>query len=70
MCYRAGKYTVCGAARPCIFQPGNFTGWGSEGVKIKHRLGPSPWQERREHFLLQVSFPFHPRVNAVARKTA
>ena len=18
---------------PCIFQPGNFTGWGSEGVK-------------------------------------
>ena len=21
-------------ARPCIFQPGNFTGWGSEGVKI------------------------------------
>ena len=23
----------CLQARPCIFQPGNFTGWGSEGVK-------------------------------------
>ena len=22
-------------ARPCIFQPGNFTGWGSQGVKFK-----------------------------------
>ena len=22
----------CLLARPCIFQPGNFTGWGSEGV--------------------------------------
>ena len=33
MCYRTGKYTVC-RARPCIIQPGNFTGWGSEGVKI------------------------------------
>ena len=22
----------CLRARPCIFQPGNFTGWGSEGV--------------------------------------
>ena len=24
----------CLRARPCSFQPGNFTGWGSEGVKI------------------------------------
>ena len=24
----------CSQARPCIFQPGNFTGWGSEGVKL------------------------------------
>ena len=23
----------CLHARPCIFQPGNFTGWGSERVK-------------------------------------
>ena len=23
----------CLQARPCIFQPGNFTGFGSEGVK-------------------------------------
>ena len=36
MCYRAGKYTVkihCFQARLCIFQPGNCTGQGSEGVK-------------------------------------
>ena len=31
-CYRTGKYTVF-VVHPCIFQPGNFTGWGSEGVK-------------------------------------
>ena len=24
----------CLQARPCIFQPGNFTGWGSEGVNV------------------------------------
>ena len=24
----------CLQARPCIFQPGNFTGWGSEAVKM------------------------------------
>ena len=24
----------CLQARPSIFQPGNFTGWGSEGVNI------------------------------------
>ena len=30
----------CLQARPCIFQPGSFTGWGSEGVKTtpKNRL--------------------------------
>ena len=32
MCYRTGKYTVS-QVRPCIFQPGNFTGRGGEGVK-------------------------------------
>ena len=28
----------CLQAQPCIFQPRNFTGWGSEGVKrmLKH----------------------------------
>ena len=25
-------------ARPCVFQPGNFTGCGSEGVKISAAL--------------------------------
>ena len=29
-CYRTGKYSL--QARPCIFQPGNVTGWGSERV--------------------------------------
>ena len=33
-------------ARPCIFQPGNFTGWGSEGVNspfpVKHILLECP----------------------------
>ena len=24
----------CLQARPCIFQPGNVTGWGSEGVNL------------------------------------
>ena len=31
MCYRTGKCIVFEASL-CIFQPGNFTGWGSEGV--------------------------------------
>ena len=31
MCYRNGIY--CLQEFPCIFQPGHFTGWGSEGVK-------------------------------------
>ena len=33
MCYRTRKYTVCRRVRTCIIQPGNFTGWGIEGVK-------------------------------------
>ena len=28
-------------ARPCIFQPGNFTGWGSEGVNLDNTLRDS-----------------------------
>ena len=31
MRYRTGKYTVFEAC-PCIFEPGNVTGWSSEGV--------------------------------------
>ena len=27
----------CLQVRPCIIQLGNFTGWGSEGVKVTHR---------------------------------
>ena len=27
------RNTYCLQARPCIFQPGNFTCWDSEGVK-------------------------------------
>jgi len=26
----------CLQERPCIFQPGHVTGWGSEGVKYKY----------------------------------
>ena len=36
MCYRAWKYTVFEAS-PCILQPGNFTGWSSEGVNLPPR---------------------------------
>ena len=36
MCYWPGKCTVFKAG-PCIFQPGNFTGWGSNGVNIKNK---------------------------------
>ena len=31
MCYRTGNTRL--PARPVIIQPGNCTGWGSEGVK-------------------------------------
>ena len=30
----------CLQARPCIFQPKNFTGWSSEGVKAEQYQGP------------------------------
>ena len=33
MYYRTRRM-YCLRARPCIFQPGNCTGWGSEGVKL------------------------------------
>ena len=29
-----GPEIYCLQARPCIFQPGNFTGWDSEGVSL------------------------------------
>ena len=29
----------CLQVRPCIFQPKNVTGWGSEGVKKKKKMG-------------------------------
>ena len=28
----------CLQARPCIIQPGNFTGWGSEGVNGRSKF--------------------------------
>ena len=31
----------CLQARTCIIQPGNFTGWGSEGVNVARLLGVS-----------------------------
>ena len=32
--YKTGKYTLF-EAHPYIFQPKNFTGWGSEGVNLE-----------------------------------
>ena len=32
-----GKYTVSGHMR-ALFQPGNFTRWGSEGVKREKKV--------------------------------
>ena len=40
---------VCTRTHPCIFEPGNFTGWGSEGVKYYHR-SVWPWQQHRSDF--------------------
>ena len=50
-------------ARPCIFQPGTFTGWGSEGVKRDDENSPtkerirSSWT-RVTHFYLFFYFYF------------
>ena len=38
----------CLQARPCIFQPGNFNGWGNEGVNISHAF--IALRERNEQF--------------------
>ena len=39
-----GKYTVLYACA-CTFQPGNFTGWGSEGVVVvlPNETGGGEW---------------------------
>ena len=37
-CYRTRKYTVCRNAH-ASFEPGNLTGWGSEGVNVS----PNSW---------------------------
>ena len=54
MCYRTEQYTVL-QVRLCIFHPGNFTGWGSEGVNVLL------WAFRCKHELL----PLHPFVFCV-----
>ena len=33
-------------ARPCIFQPGNFTGWGNDGVKAKLFANTLSWHDQ------------------------
>ena len=38
MCYILDQKIYCLQVRPGIFQPGNFTGWGSEGVNIKTKI--------------------------------
>ena len=50
-CYRSEKYSVL-QARPCMFQPGNFTGCGSEGVKLRYSCCVRLNICRRKHILL------------------
>ena len=33
-CVKGSENIYSLQAHPCIFQPENFTGWGSEGVKV------------------------------------
>ena len=44
----------CLQVRPYIFQPGNFTGWGSEGVKTttitKHSRQPYHCLDKRKYY--------------------
>ena len=46
MCHKIiGPETILFAGGSCIFQPGNFTGWGSEGVKGTGFSYPGlPWE--------------------------
>ena len=46
--------------RPCIFQPGNFTGWGSEGVKQNvfihrnHKFNKQVQETQKQYAYLSV----------------
>ena len=45
-CYRMEKNSL--QARPWSFQPGNVTGWGSEGVNMKARTMPPRATKKNE----------------------
>ena len=49
----------CWQARPFIFQPGNFTGRGSEGVKGKHL--PAGYLSNLVPPLVSATNPYHRR---------
>ena len=43
-------------ARPCIFQPGNFKGWGSEVVNMVSILRPSTFVALMDHICMSRSY--------------
>ena len=48
------------ARRPCVFQPGNFTGWGSGGVKdqeLRNSFCEPVWPSGKA-----VGSPFSPKI--------
>ena len=78
ICYRTIKFIVCRCARvracvracvcvcACTFQPGNFTGWGSEGVTThttstyKHRANSRPLLTIMANSQYQIHRPLGP----------
>ena len=42
------RKTYCLQVHPCIFQPGNFTGWGSERVNLPTTATGSPQDKQAE----------------------
>ena len=80
MCYRTGKCTVFEAC-PWFFQPGNSSGWGSEGVKDfalerpvnlinSHHTPHTPWNVTAELWhLIRSAFYFYHRSNRHSRNS-
>ena len=77
-CLLQDRKVYCLQARPCIFQPGNCTGWGSEGVngtRLGHfgptrRIGYNWWQiqtivqagKQRDTVRIRFGSPFSSKV--------
>ena len=61
--YRTGKYTLC-RARPCSFQPGNFTVWGVlEWVKVAGGRVWCGWGSFCAWAVLRTSVGFHTKAS-------